>query len=338
MYKGRPCLDRFRSTISLPRDFSFIKSTFLLIDSCRLLTAMTSSDDFVGSVPIEMPRYSACSPEAICQKLHEGKKVHEFIAEHPQAGIYLRFADWYAMCMSYLENEVLFHGEIATSRIKLIAEGRGNLGSADDARSALKELMTPLIESLSQFGQLSLYHQAISQAPSPSSFFLATYHNLVNTGNGSCAPNGLDASKYDPISATSAEFFALDKPNISPLERMLAFRLTEPFFKHVFEPIKKRFNRIAGRPEPSSDDDPVNAKYILMLSRQLTVMFGILVMAVAITTLKPFAGTKAVVPIMTAFALVFASSVQFLGQDSMQMNILVTTFFQTMVFFVSTLR
>lgn len=289
----------------------------------------------VGSTTVEIPEPACLSIKELCQRLAEGKNVFSAIAEYPQIGIYLRFADFYALCLSYLENDLDRQHKTVKSLLKELSERQCNSGSDNDGRSSLHKTMMTSVELLTRYAQLYRDHRDIAKAPKPPSFFLKGYYDLINSGNDSRTPNGIEASRYDPDTASPADIMTLDKPNVSPFENLMAYSLTQPFCFYILDPIKGCFNHIARRNKITDNNDPVKAKYILMLSRQLSLTFVTLVLSVAITTLKAYAGTKAAVPVMTGFALAFAYSAQFLGQESMQMNILVTTFFQTMVFFVS---
>lgn len=109
----------------------------------------------LGSVSIQMPEHPApLSIKELCQRLFNGEKIYKFIAEHPQAGIYLRFSELRALCMSYFENKVLQCGETAKSHIKLVADGKHHPRWNDDGYSDLDQVIVPLMESLLRYGSL----------------------------------------------------------------------------------------------------------------------------------------------------------------------------------------
>lgn len=139
-------------------------------------------------------------------------------------------------------------------------------------------------------------------------------------------PNGEDTTIYGPEGTpVPPRFRARDHDDLNPIEWLLIHRLMDPFIQLVCRPIRLLANRLIGKRRRSSDVDQkaVNATVISVIARMVVCMLASLSLAAAIGVLDNIGSQKNRIIVMTVFAQVIASSVQFLGQESTPMYLLI---------------
>ncbi|KAF2467392.1 uncharacterized protein BDR25DRAFT_316749 [Lindgomyces ingoldianus] len=139
------------------------------------------------------------------------------------------------------------------------------------------------------------------------------------------APNGEDICHYGPYGGpVPPSFVPLDDVDLNPIEALLAYRLLNPFLDFVGSPIKKAMKSLLAKlglitnsaPDVRSQES-TGGGVIAAVAKAITLAFCTLQLAAAIGTLDAIDGSQTRLTVMTIFALVFSSTCNFFGKDSL---------------------
>ncbi|KAH7123667.1 hypothetical protein B0J11DRAFT_318441 [Dendryphion nanum] len=294
-----------------------------------------------GDVSIDMLDSINPSIKQLCQELVKHEYTFRAIAKHPEMGIYRRFGQECAFYLSHLEREVSRVHEDNKAFVRKVASGEEQGVPEEVTRTMFNQKMIDGAGTIRDYFNFYKLCRTMALGPPPSRFFMQKLYkdHMKPDSDRFRAPNGLDASCYNMgYDFAAVEYVAYNNPDLDldPIESLLAYRLTAPFFKYVIFPIKDYLECLLGRSRGSSDiEETISEGSIRMIARLLIGVLATVLLTTAVATLNNFADTTTTILVMALFCLVFASSAQFLGQGSIPMHNLIATFFQTMIFFIS---
>ncbi|KAF2682476.1 hypothetical protein K458DRAFT_405738 [Lentithecium fluviatile CBS 122367] len=262
------------------------------------------------------------------------------IAEHPQAGVFRRHTEEWALCLFYLESEVSRRYRDVKKFCQAEGRGKGSGESEVALRNSLADKMISLFKGLKMHSQAVHWAREMAQAATPSILFADFFRAHFKAAGGSArAPNGEDTSVYgNEGTPMSDEFQAQVEAILNPIEWLLVNKMMNPFIDFFCRPFRKAARKIkrGGDSNVVVDQMVVNFAVISAIARVVLCMLANGCLAAAIGALNSVDGWTTKIIVMTVIGLVFASLVSFLGHDSIPIWTLITAYVQAMVFFVGT--